>query len=287
MFEEYRPPRAPTAGGRARRILFRMSGVYREGASPLGAIESVHQTGSGKVGCIVLLALVVLVFGIVESSFTGNLVYGVAYTLIAVGGGWFLIRRVRREPPEYIELHEEGLVQRLRGKETVVRFEEVQAVRRIPWRTSRGMLHERYSVTTGDGREIKFTDHSGGASVLLEGIQARVLPRIETDALRAFDAGRLVAFGPLALSEQGLHLPAGRGTDPWDDEPRPARVVPWAELQRVEVGKERVRFLDVHGNVKGTATVASIPNLLVFLRMMQLAIEQERQAPKSEAPSSP
>lgn len=254
-----------------------MVAAYRDGASPLGALVSVHK--SRGAGCLVVLgvAMAVLVVAGGAAFFAiGQPGVAAASLALAAATGWVLARRLRRQGPHLVELHEAGLLEVRNRQRTAMTFDEVRAVRseRVRHLPS-GLETETHVVEGAGGKRIAFTLVHDRAQDLIAAIEERVVPRLRKAALCAFDAGETVQFGPVALSEAGLHLPAFEGSALLDIEARPPRVVPWSDLREVSLDKGLITFLGESRRVLGGVALAKLPNGLIFVFMARLAIEQE------------
>ena len=237
-----------------------MSTPYRDAPDELGALVSVHRDGSDR---FLMAALVVVGIG-ASVAFAAIEQWGqLGGAIAATGLGVVLLRRRRREAAGSIALHENGLVQVALGKTTRIFFDDVVSITSERTKSVRsGVETDRHRVAARDGSAITFVNLSTArAGDLLAAIEARVLPRVRTEALQAFDRGETVAFGPFSLDEAGIR--AGDGASiPWMD----VRAVS-AEGGMVHIRGEGDRSLESRG-------ASLIPNLAVFVEMVTLAAEQ-------------
>jgi len=241
-----------------------MASAYRDAASPLGALVRVHKGRSD--GCFAVVAGSLLVLACVTlgavSFLTGSWLQGALSVVLAVAGVWYGRRWLAGLGPDLIEVHEEGLLQRQRGKSVEMRFEDVASIRSVRVKGRYGARAERHEIHAADGRCITFSLMHDLALDLLADIEAQVVPRLQKQALRAFDAGEIVRFGTVALSEHGVHLPA--------------RVLPWSELREVTVEKGSIGFVGEARRRLGGVAARDVSNVTIFLMMAELAIEQEQ-----------
>jgi hypothetical protein len=250
-----------------------VSAAYRDTAPDLGPLVKLHPNDAKGCGLVLvaLLAIPALLAAVVQIV-TGYWL-GLACEVVGVGAIVWLLRRPgrpRRPPPGVIELHEEGLLLRVGETTTAMRFDEVKTV------TSEHELHrrslvrtEKHRVEARDGRVIEFGTGWRLPRDLHDAIMLRTLPRLRTEALRAFDAGETVRFGPLALDEEGI-LP--------DKQP----LLPWSEAARVTVENGAICLWktdtwEKKGKLYDSTDVARVPNAYVLVEMIGLAIERERE----------
>ncbi len=254
-----------------------MTAAYREGASPLGPLVSIHK--SRGAGCFVVVAVtlgVLVVAGAAAFFAVGQPGVATASLVLAAASGWWLARRMRHQGVRLIALHEAGLLEVQNGQRVTMTFDQVRSVRSERVRHVRsGLETETHTVEGAGGERIAFTLMHDRAHDLLAAIEERVVPRLQKEALRAFDAGETVRFGPVALSEAGVHLPASDGSALLDIEAKPARVVPWSELHEVSLDRGGITFLGESRRALGGVALGEVPNGSIFVFMTRLAIEQE------------
>ena len=250
-----------------------MSAAYRDTAPDLGPLVKLHPNDAKGCGLVVvvLLGLAAFVAAVVQIMTAYWL--GLACEVLGLGAIVWLLRRPRRRrgpPPGVIELHEEGLLLRVGDATTAMRFDEVKTV------TSEHKVHrrslvrtERHRVEARDGRVIEFGTGWRLPEDLRDVILLRTLPRLRTEALRAFDAGETVRFGPLALDEEGIR-------------PDKLPLLPWSEAARVTVENGEIRLWktdtwEKKGKLYDSTDVSRVPNAYVLVEMIGLAIERERE----------
>jgi hypothetical protein len=249
-----------------------MDSPYRSGDRDVGPLVSVHVYRGGCVlwafflVCAVCLSAWALFSGIPTSV----AVLMVVVTAIGIGALRWISRK---SAGSRIELYERALVEHGRDEERVLEFENVRHVTSSSSRQrAAGVETQRHVVEARDGCRITFSLMHDRAPDLLAAIHARTLERLRTDALRAFDAGETLRFGPFALSEEGLR--AGDGP-----------IVPWSDIDRAAVEMPAIAIGAVWSEVKvwkkkesrPFAMEASerVPNANVMLEVVALAVDAE------------
>jgi hypothetical protein len=247
-----------------------MDSAYRDGARDLGPLRSVHVDRSNYVlwalagllgACIVGWALF--------SGISTSLASLMALVVVAGIGALWLIGR--RNPGARIELHESGLVVRAGQAVRAIPFDDVRSVTSSSMRRRTfGVQRQRHVVEPRDGSPFEFSLLYGRAPALLEAIHAGTRERLRAEALRAYDAGDVVHFGPLAVCEDGFR----DGNAP---------VVPWTQLERATFEMRDFAFGETWSQVKvwkkrATAPLASyaserVPNAMVLLDVVALAVD--------------
>jgi hypothetical protein len=152
-----------------------------------------------------------------------------------------------------------GLVASAGGKTDVIRWEQIagvwqsvtkQYVNGVPTGTQR-----IYTIQTATGRRLKFTNAYGKVANLGETIQNETFKRMMPAAVAAYNAGGVVAFGPLSVSPQGLS--------------NSKETLPWSQIKGVQISRG---YISVNKQGKWLAwssqPVAKIPNVFVFLTLV-------------------
>jgi hypothetical protein len=192
-----------------------VSAPYREAAPDLGPLVRTHRDDSDS-GCFVVAFAVVCALVAIAMAVTANW-WGLALDALGVGAGVWAMRRPGRPAPGVIDVHEKGLLLRVGKTTTAIPFEDVRSVTSTYRQRGRfGARTERHRVEARDGRHIEFGTSWRLQQDLLAAIEERTLPRLRTEALRAFDAGEPVRFGPFTLTEEGVGCD-GQALMPWRD----------------------------------------------------------------------
>jgi hypothetical protein len=101
----------------------------------------------------------------------------------------------------------------------VVRWDEVNEVRRIPNAGADG-VHTKVTwlvqlvLVCGDGREVVFNEALSGLRRLRLLVEENTLRFMLPAGLEAFEAGKAIGFGMIAVSPDGIHH--GSNTLPWE-----------------------------------------------------------------------
>ncbi len=128
------------------------------------------------------------------------------------------------------------------------------------------LFSQSFIVHRSDGATFEFNDVLKNVAQLGQSIQLAVTQQHMPWAMAAYNGGGSIPFGPLTVSMQGLSN--GR------------KVLPWNEVKSVDVvsrveGSERkviVRRVGKRFNwIWAKITISQIPNLLVFMRLVNYA----------------
>ncbi len=239
-----------------------MSSPYRDASGGLGALVSVHRDGTD--GC---LTAALLVCGLGASVAFGAIRQWteVAAALAATAFGVAVLRRKNRKSAGSIALHDNGLVQVTAGETTTVLFDDVVSITSAYTKhVKSGLETATHRIAARDGSTIELTRSTAArADDLIAAIEARVLPRVRTEALQAFDRGETVSFGPFSLDDAGIRADDGA-------------PIAWKDVRRVTDDGGMIHIRGEGDRVLDSRGASLIPNLAVFREMVELAAEQER-----------
>lgn len=179
----------------------------------------------------------------------------------------FLLNRGQR-----VYVFAEGLVQIKGSRSDVVRWDQVESVlQAIVKQTIRmylipvaRIIRHTYTVRRTDGTRLIFRDSLRGVEALGDRISRETTRTLFPKALAAYHAGEQVTFGDLVISKQGLV--------------KSGKLLPWVEYQGVEVAKGVVRIQQRGKRFNwASVPVRRLPNLLVFLNLMESIQREQRQ----------
>jgi hypothetical protein len=153
----------------------------------------------------------------------------------------------------------DGLVQARAGNSTIYRWDEIKAVFEKRMGTD-----SRYRLALSDGQTKSIAWIVKNHKALGETIVARVTGRVLPQALRTFENGTLVSFGPLSVSRDLLT---------YKD-----KHVAWDQVSRVDVTfNPQMKSTQLEVRVAGhllpwcSVPVHTIPNLRVFMELVRRA----------------
>jgi hypothetical protein len=159
-----------------------------------------------------------------------------------------------------VDLHEGGIVHSHRGTRRVIPWSEIagvlQAITEIYQNGAYVGTNYQYTLRLVDGTRIVYTNYrvqkvSELADEIIERTAALLLPQARQD----YQDGKEVNFGPLSVSQKGLH--SGNN------------LLQWREVKAVRI-KDGYVSVSKRGkwlNWKN-ASASSIPNLSVFLALV-------------------
>ncbi len=251
-----------------------MTSPYRTGEDntpyQLGTLRSAHAERSG---CLLRVIAGVLVFGILAGAAIQGITLSIALQMavvimIGVVALWWI---GKRNPRELVLLYERGLTSNNGGRLRVIRFDDVKSITSSKQRRGlAGVEIEQHIVEAKDGTRIVFGLLFDGALDLLAAVEEATRQRLQHEALNAFDAGEVVRFGPIAMSEEGFF-----------DGDKP--VVGWDEVERAAIEMPTLSpglvWSEVNVWKRGTADpiakypLKQVPNANVMLAVLSLAVE--------------
>jgi hypothetical protein len=249
--------------------------IYRDAhgdAGPLGRLVSVHRDRSG---CVLWIILGFLAVCIVGSAAVKGLPASVAVAMgVVLAAGVVLLRwMAARRGTRRVALYERGIVARAHPADRTLLFEDVVRIVSRAERSRLAGLEKQSHLVEGPGEaRVEFTLVFDRALDLLEAIHVGTLDRLRTQALRAYDAGETVRFGPFAASQEGLR----DGDGP---------VVPWTEIARATSGMPSIAIGRVWSRVEvwkkdakepfASHASEQVPNARVLLQLVELAVAEE------------
>jgi hypothetical protein len=235
----------------------------RNAAKTLGRRERTFRPNRGALQIWLVLCVIASVGGVVclVLSFAGVIsdggVAGAMFLLApGIGGGLWCLNFLSLK----VDLHEDGIVHMHRGTRRVIPWSEIagvfQAITEVYQDGAYIGTYYKYTLELGDRTRIIYTNYrlqkvSELADEIIERTAALLLPQARQD----YQEGKVVNFGPLSVSENGLH--SGNN------------VLQWREVKGVRI-KEGYVSVSKRGKWLNwsNAAASSIPNLSVFLALV-------------------
>jgi hypothetical protein len=164
-----------------------------------------------------------------------------------------------REKGLQVLLFPDGLAYTARGKTEICRWDEIDAItQQVTKHYTNGIYTGTthvYTVRRAGKPDLKFNDALQNVELLGNEIQQEVYRRLLPRAIQTYNAGGVVQFGKLSVSQQGLSN--GKET------------IPWPEVKGVKLDKG---VISVSKQGKwlnwASATVAQTPNIFVFTALV-------------------
>jgi hypothetical protein len=176
----------------------------------------------------------------------GVLGLGLALYMVYFSGLCFLVFR-------------DALVKVHRGRLTILPWKELKHVWIEPTGGGR-----KFTVTTTAGAKVRFHYEIRNSAALGKTIESEMVNALRPSAERAIDQGETVAFGPLGVSQEGVH----KGDD----------LLPWDELSEFSTGyNPAMRRWQLFIGRKGKLTkwfagsTHKIPNLQLLTELVHRA----------------
>jgi hypothetical protein len=145
---------------------------------------------------------------------------------------------------------------RAKGKAIdVIRYDAVTQVFFISRKGRYGTVSYTLTVVRNDGATFKFTGLLRNIVSLGSAVQSEIVRRHTPFALDAFNRGRILPFGPLSISQQGISN--GRAT------------LPWNAIQPITSRKGYIVVKQINQRSNfARVKVSQIPNLPVFFNVV-------------------
>jgi hypothetical protein len=249
-----------------------LAGTYRLGA-PIAAYRGGLTKGLAYIiNVIVALASVICFFVIWESLIKHNstnplLAIGLVVLvvgLIATALIWLIsLPAQRRKRTWHVYVFSDGFVFTREGYSDVARWEEVRAIWHQIMRRSYGRYggytRHIYIVERFDGHRVVFDDKIKKVEQLGNLLNEQITNAMWPRTLADYQAGKVISFGPLSVSQQGVSN--GR------------TLLPWTAIKEIKFEREGVK---VHQKGKllnwGKVSVEEIPNPLLLRALTRSVI---------------
>jgi hypothetical protein len=234
------------------------------GAYQLGALVAEYRGGFTR-GSIIGIAIGVLllvsyspiiVIGLIAggSISTSSLMFELVAFLLGIVILWISMRSsLQRKRFWRVYVFERGFIFTSGGQPDVFRWQEVRAI----WWEELNRTDEfrstiqRYTVERSDGQRVVFDNKIHKVQELGTILCEQVAQAMWLQTLADYQAGRVILFGPLRVSQQGVSK--GR------------KLLPWADIAEIKLS---YGYVDIHQKGKlgkwAEVPVGNIPNLFLF-----------------------
>jgi hypothetical protein len=176
--------------------------------------------------------------------------------LVTLGVGWYLLHLWNRE----IILYERGFSYREGSRLVAFLYDEIQSVRRKGERLAyfggrvRRDVHV-ITVTTRTGEVLVLTDQYRRADELGIALEKRVNAVLRPEIEARLANGEIVSFGGLGLDALGLR--------------QGEQALAWRDVGGYRVEARQLHILDASGAVWGSAPLAEMENITLFLDILK------------------
>jgi len=200
-----------------------------------------------------------------QSGRNNGLVVDLFVGAIACIAALGLIARTLRSRGLHLELRQHGLIHRARGVEVGVLWEDVAELR-VSRRNIRRWERNACTLVATNGRRLELTDELTGIAEVCSRVEQENVRRQLPRALAGVHAGRAVAFGPFAVTREGLS--------------HRERLLTWKEVGGAAVVKgllaigdatRGIRILPKHDGIIAWARqrYAEVPNAALLLTLVE------------------
>jgi hypothetical protein len=196
----------------------------------LGEPIAAFRAGGGRYAALVIFGILAVLLGLAFLAGAVLLLVagpGKGHTPVAkvvilgiacLSGGVATLRQARSVRGLSVYAFADGVARLQGAKAEVMRWDDVNTVKRIPNAKAEGMTLARPTqlILTGrDGRELVFNESLSRLGDLRKLVEERTLRTMLPAAQEAFDGGAAIGFGKLGVSPDGIHH--GNKTLPWED----------------------------------------------------------------------
>jgi hypothetical protein len=184
----------------------------------------------------------------------------VALGALSIGIG--LIRKARSSGGMRVFVCADGIVRLQRGRSEVMRWGDVNAVKRVMNAKNQELVVSTASqllLVDREGRQMAFNETISGLRELRQMVEEQTLKFMLPPAVEAFQSGAIIGFGDASVSRDGLQV--GRES------------LPWELFESAEVSKGRLIVYDNSNGKKlfGRVDVSKVSNVHVLLALAEYA----------------
>jgi hypothetical protein len=196
---------------------------------------------------------ILLLIGIYEVGFIVYLLIAIPIAMVIYGVRAFMWHNVR------VYIFTNGFIRANGTSIDAVRWDQVEAVFQRAIRSRYGyVISYTYTVRRSDGAVYKFNNLIKKIADLGNTIQHEVTKVHVPRAIAAFNSGNPLHFGKLSLNVQGIS--------------KGSAMLPWMQVRNVDLNRGYVQIWQNGRSTRwGRVRVADVPNLLVFLEMVNYA----------------
>jgi hypothetical protein len=233
----------------------------------LGDRSLTHRTESGElwytVGGTVFFAVVT--FALAVGPATGGGWVGLLVLLTGLGALSCLSATVRRllVARTVLYLFDHGLVHAKGSSMTVFPWRDTEVRRSVVQQQDSPKPDYRYWLQRPGSQSVELSPTLGLDEFGPE-MERRLTAERAPDAVDALAAGQRIPYGPFAVDLTGLTTPKG--------------TITWPQVRAVEVKQGAVRVWRVDGGRPQSIEVAKVPNVFVFLALVETMRKATRRA---------
>jgi hypothetical protein len=209
-------------------------------------------TGAGGLLCFIL--------ALAGPLADGGIALAMFMLPTGIGGAWWCLSMLTLK----VVLHEGGLAHTHYGKERLIPWDEIRTVKQDINEIYRDGVYQTttylYTLELNDGTRIKYSNYrlqkvEKLGSAIMDQTSQVIFPR----AMKQFEKGKVVDFGPLGVSRDGLHYGSS--------------LLEWEDVEGVKIHEGYITMRK-RGKWLRWCNIAasSIPNLLVFLSLVNQTV---------------
>lgn len=241
----------------------------------LGAPLAEYRAGFTRrtIGRIIVSVILTSLFGfdVIDAASRGTsgaaLIPAIFTLLVLAGLVWNIIYSLQSRS-WCVYVFNQGFVFLKDGQPDIFRWEEVQVI----WQQIKQYYYygfrisktHKYIIECVDGHRVVFNDRFKNVEELGNGLSQQISEFMLPKILEDYNAGNVVTFGPLSVSQQGIN----NGEE----------LLPWSSIQEIEASQGPVSVIRASQDIVkvrkegkrrnwSTVPVAKIPNFFVFLAL--------------------
>lgn len=250
--------------------------AYRQSGREIGALVTEHRWTLSRSLIVIGGAMVVgpwFIFLLPMGENWTFMAYAGLFALLVVMPlvGLFTLFDAYRLHSNVVRLHADALVHRWKGTETITPYEEIESITskvvQVVNQGVPGPIQHTHHLTLAKGEKLLITHGFEDVDVLIEALHARVDPMIRKRVTDALSKAERVHFGPLALH---------KGTLEFSPLKAPMVDVQLRALEAVEIRDGFVQIHKVRGDAWRNVPVHDVPNVHVFVSVVNDAIQRAR-----------
>ena len=191
-----------------------------------------------------------------------------AWKMLVIGLGSFALgfvtlRKSWRKPQFQVFVFHQGMARVERGEVEIIRWEDVNRVRRVdgcqsdPYRVPSEGVYQLF-LDRRDGRQFVFNESLSRFPSFCRLVREQTLRHMLPLALQAYETGATIGFGDVSISLEGIHYSGD--------------MLPWDLFERAETSKGRLFLYSRNGRKSFVRVELSrVPNAHVLVALAEHA----------------
>jgi hypothetical protein len=187
------------------------------------------------------------------------LIFGIVGLVCLASGIWYYLKPALRSS-WCIRVYREGFTSAQGQTLEAFHWEQIACIwEYIVFSRYGGISRHRYTIQRNDGKQVEIDDAYAGLEELGDTIKSEVNTLLFPKMLATYQAGDLVSFGPLSLSQQGVFKSNGE-------------MLPWSQVKNIRIISLLVMIIREETSrlwfSARSFKVANLPILLALLKQI-------------------